>query len=114
MSLTPTLSLFKDSNYSPTYWWLEVTIDSSSYVVDTHESPVGPNAVEELHIDVNLAEPGDGASTITVDIGQSSLHQTTGQVHVKLLDASQGEKGNGNVSTVSAQEATKPIPSPSL
>ncbi len=114
MSVTPTLNLFVNSDEPQPYYWLDVVVDTEEgYSLISHEViPTTPSPGEEFHIDVNIQESGDGdnPTKLTIDLGTISLDPNDGEIHIHLLDAEKGDKGNGIVRAEEAQEATKPIP----
>ena len=113
MSLTPTLRLYKDTNYTPTEWWMEVELDStgSDEFVSHGTVPSTASPGYEFHIDVNIQSPNNGNVLYEIDLGALDIDEEDGEIHIHLMDASSNPSGGGIVKAEDANQATKPIPS---
>ncbi len=111
MAISPTLNLYVNSDEPQLYYWLDVVLNpEDGYSLVSHETvPTTPSPGEEFHIDVNIQESGEGdnPTKLTIDLGTISLDPNDGEIHIHLLDAEKGDKGNGNVRVIEAKEATK-------
>ena len=116
MSLTPTLNLHFDSNYSPPWYWMYVIIDSGSgYEPLTPHSPGTTPSVAspptEFHVHVDVQNALGGSDSVLVDFGQLSADAENDEIHVHLIDSGDSEVGGGIIRLEHAQEGLRPLPS---
>jgi hypothetical protein len=107
-NITPEMTLYVESSGTPIYS-VDVTLPSNSgFEISMHgDIPEEGNPENQIHVDVHLLSNTGGSEAIQIGLGELSIDQEGGEVHINLIDEELQKKGGGIIKTEEATEDSK-------